>query len=492
MLLTFLSHQWTAFWRSRNKGSHIAVQVIMGLLVLYILACAFLVGIGMDAIITQLLPDKEVIMVFNGLILYFFAVDFLMRLQLQELPTLAVVPYLHLNIRKNQLVNFLNVSALFSPFNLIPIFIFFPFCVLEIADSYGSAASIMYMVSIFSLAIFNNYLVLYVKRLSTASTAFVFAGLLLLLSMAALEYYKVFSIAELSNQVFHLLAQQPLIGLLFPLIALVIFMVNANYLKKNLYIEELSTGEKLKSATDYPFLDRFGEVGTLAAMEIKLILRNKRSKSTVSKGLLFVFYGFLFYRVELLEKEQFGMMLFAGIFMTGNMILLYGQFMFGWQSAEFDGLMANKTSIKTFIKSKFLLFTLSSTVLTIIVSLYGLISWKILLIQFAAYFYSIGIATVLVLYFATRNYKHIDLSKGSSFNWQGVGAASMLMSLPVLLIPFLIYLPLAHFGNPYHGLTGIAIFGIAGLLTRNFWVDFLVREFNKRKYKLAEGFRERS
>jgi len=185
-------------------------------------------------------------------------------------------------------------------------------------------------------------------------------------------------------------------------------------------------------------------------------------------------------------------MLIAALFMTGNMVLLYGQFMFGWQGAEFDGLMANRTNIKTFIKSKFLLFTLSSTVLTIVVSLYGLMSWKILLIQFAAYFYSIGVATVIVLYFATRNYKFIDLSKGSSFNWQGVGAASMLMSLPVMLSPFLIYLPLAHFGNPYVGLAGITIFGIAGLFTRSFWVDFLVKEFNKRKYKIAEGFRERS
>lgn len=492
MLFTFLGHQWTGFWRSRGKGSHIAVQIIMGILILYVLACAFFIGIAMDVFIPKLLPGKDVVTVFNGFILYYFVIDFLMRLQLQELPTLAVVPYLHLNIRKNKLVNFLNIRALFSAFNLIPIFIFFPFCFLRISENYGGAAGVMYMVSIFSLAIFNNYLALYVKRLSTVSARFVFAGLILLFTFAALEYYKVFSIAEVSNQVFRQLARQPLTGLIFPLLAAVIFWLNASYLKKNLYMEELSAGEKRKAATDYPFLNRFGEVGTLAAMEIKLILRNKRSRSTVSKGLIFVFYGFLFYRAEYLDKDQFGMMLFAGLFMTGNMVLLYGQFMFGWQSAEFDGLMANKTNVKTFIKSKFLLFTLSSTVLTIVISLYGLISWKILLVQFAAYFYSIGVAIVMVLYFATRNYKYIDLSKGSSFNWQGVGAASMLMSLPVMLIPFLIYLPLAHFGNPYMGLAGIAIVGLAGLFTRSFWVDFLVKEFNKRKYKIAEGFRQRS
>ena len=86
----------------------------------------------------------------------------------------------------------------------------------------------MYMVAIFSLAIFNNYLALYVKRLSATNAAFVFAGLVLLFSLAALEYYKVFSIAEFSNKVFSLVATRPLTGLLFPAAALAIFLVNAN------------------------------------------------------------------------------------------------------------------------------------------------------------------------------------------------------------------------------------------------------------------------
>ncbi|WP_432714448.1 DUF5687 family protein [Pedobacter sp.] len=492
MLFTFLNHQWTSFWRSHGKGSHIAVQLFMAFLILYVLACAFFIGIAMEDFIEKLLPDQDVMMVFNGFILYYFVVDLLMRLQLQELPTLAVQPYLHLNIRKRKLVNFLNIRALFSAFNLLPIFIFFPFCIMRISEKYGAAAGAMFMVSILSLALFNNYLALYVKRLSTVSARFVLVGMVLLFSFAALEYYQVFSIAAVSNIVFQQITLQPWIGIAFPVIAILVFKLNANYLYNNLYIEELSTGQQPKSATDYPFLNRFGEVGTLAAMEIKLILRNKRSRSTVSKGLIFIFYGLLFYRKELIEKDQVAMMLFAALFMTGNMVLLYGQFMFGWQGAEFDGLMANKTNIKTFIKSKFLLFTLSSTILTIIVSLYGFISWKILVIQFAAYFYNIGVSTVMVLYFATRNYNFIDLSKGSSFNWQGVGATSMLMSLPVLLFPYLIYLPFAYYNSPYMGMAAIGILGIIGIFTRKFWVDILTKEFKKRKYKIAEGFRERS
>jgi hypothetical protein len=491
MLFTFLSHQWTGFLRSRGKGTSIAVQIFLGIMVIWLLASATFIGMALEDLLPRLVPAVDPMVTFNGLILYYFAVDFLMRLQLQELPTLSIVPYLHLNIRKKKLVNFLNIRALFSAFNLIPIVLFFPYCLLSISEDFGTATGGMYALAIFSLALFNNYLALYVKRLSMVNMTFVFALLILLFSLAALEYYKVFSIAAASNHLFQFVAAQPAIGIIFPILAIAMFSWNARYLKNHLYVQELSTGEKRKTATDYPFLDRFGAVGTLAAMEIKLILRNKRSKSTVSKGLLFVFYGLLFYNGKRLENDEFGIMLFAAIFMTGNMVLLYGQFMFGWQSAEFDGLMANKINLKTFIQSKFLLFTLSSTVLTIVVSLYGLISWKIVVIQIAAYLYSIGVGSVLVLYAATRNYKYIDLSIGSSFSWQGVGSTSMILAFPVLLLPYLVYLPLSHFGTPYLGIAGVAALGLVGIFTRSFWVDFLVKALKKRKYIIAEGFRER-
>jgi len=491
MLNTFLSHQWTGFWRSRGKGSNIAVQIVMGLLILYLVLCAFAVGIFMDKMIASAFPGKNVFEVFNGFILYYFALEFLSRLQIQELPTLAIVPYLHLNIPKRKLVNFLNVRAMFSVFNFIPLFLFLPFCIIRISSEYGAFAGLMYVVSIFSLAIFNNYLALYVKRVSIANTRFVVVGFIILLTLGLLEYFKVFSIGAVSNTVFSYVARIPALGFVFTAMAAIIFLVNARYLRSNLYTEELGSSEKKKSSTDYPFLDRFGEVGSLAALEIKLILRNKRSKSTVSKGLIFIFYGFLFYKQKTLDNNEFGMMLFAAIFMTGNMVLLYGQFMFGWQSAEFDGILTNKIGVRNFIKAKLLLFNLASTVLTIIVSLYGFLSWKILMVQFAAYFYSIGIAPILVLYMATRNYKAIDLSKGSSFNFQGVGATSMLMSFPVFMIPYLFYVPFKYMGNPYWGFVTLGIAGLAGYLSQSFWVEFLVREFNSRKYKIAEGFRER-
>lgn len=491
MLFTFLSHRWTGFWRSKSKSGTIAAQLVMGFLALYIIMVSIFVGYSMEEIIEKMLPGKDVMVVFNGMILYYYAFEFLLRMQIQELPTLAVVPYLHLNIPKQKLVNFLNISALFSPFNILPVFLFFPFIIMTVRLDYNLFTCVMYLATILSLTIFSNYAALYFKRVSTGNMKIVLIGLVFLLGIGALEYFKIFSIAAISNVVFQTIAAYPLTGAAFILLGTAMFMINARYLRNNLYAEELKSGTERKSGTDYPFLDRFGEAGTLVAMEIKLILRNKRPRATVSKGLIFLFYGFLFYKEGLMKNNEFGKMLFPAVFMTGNMILLYGQFMFGWQGAEFDGMLANKTNIRTFFKAKLLMLTLSASILTLVTSLYGLLSWKLLLIQFAAYFYNIGVSTIIVLYFATRNYKYIDLKKGASFNWQGVGASTMLMSLPILLLPYAIYIPLS-FINPYWGLAGITLLGLGSLCARNYWLEMLVNAFNKRKYQIAAGFREQS
>jgi hypothetical protein len=490
MLSTFLNHQWKAFWRSRNKGGTIAAQIFMGLMVLYLLVLALILGFKLREMIAYFLPGKDVMFVFNGFILYYFAVDFVMRIQLQDLPTLSIVPYLHLNIPRSKIVRFLNVRAIFTAFNLFPLILFLPFCSTAVAQSYGPLTAIMYSISIIALCIFNNYTALYLKRLTINKTYLIFVVMGFIAAVGLLEYFKVFSIASISNSVFVFISKYPLAALVFPVMAGTVFFVNANYLRSNLYTEELTNGEEKKASTDYPFLDRFGEIGTLIALELKLIFRHKRPRSAVIASLIFVFYGLLFYKQDLLAKDSFGMMIFAATFMTGSSISIYGQFMFGWQGSHFDGLLVSRVNLRNFIKAKFLMFTLASTIMTLVVSLYGFMSWKILLVQFSAYLYNIGFGTVIILYFATRNYKAIDLSKSSGFNYQGVGASQFVLLLPYFLTPYLFYTPFAMAGLPYLGLGCISVVGLLLLITRSFWVEFILSELNKRKYKIAAGFRE--
>ena len=490
MLSTFLNHQWKEFWRSRNKAGSIAAQAFMGFFILYFLAAAILVGFGMEFFIGKIFPGKNTITVFNGFILYYFLMDFAMRMQLQELPTLSIIPYLHLKIKRSKIVNFLNVKSLFSLFNLLPFFVFFPFIITEVATSFGNTTALMYILSILSIVVFNNYLILYLKRKAINNVMFFGLGTIFILASAGLDYYKIISLRTISDTIFSAITLYPFIALFFTLVAGLMFFINARYLRANLYVEELSSKTEKKVSTDYPFLNHFGRVGELAALELKLILRHKRSRSSALMGLFFLAYGLLIYKPELIKDDAFGLMLFAAIMMTGISILTYGQFMFAWQSSHFDGLLTNKIDFKDFIKAKFLLFSISSTLVTILASFYGFMSWKLLLLHLAAYLYNIGFGSVVVLYFATFNYKRLDITKSASFNWQGVGASQMILGLPFILLPILIYLPFGKLDHPFWGLFAVGAFGLVMLLLRNFWVNVITNKFEKQRYKIAEGFRE--
>ncbi|MDR6785934.1 hypothetical protein ABIE26_004597 [Pedobacter africanus] len=490
MLGTFLNHQWKAFWRSRNRKGSLAAQIVLIFFLLYFLIVVLAAGFGMAQLLSRVFPDQNIIKSFNGIILYYFAFDFIMRLQLQELPTLSIVPYLHLKIPKRKIISFLNIRALFSAFNLWPFLLFLPFCFVKIMATYGAWVTLMYIVAILSITFFNNYLVLYIKRKSITNIWYTVIGLSVIGLFAALEYYKVISIMTGSDYIFRIISRQPLTAMFFSAAALVIFYINSRYLRQNLYTEELSAAEEKKVSTDYPFLNRFGRTGELAALELKLILRHKRSRTSLFMGFLFLLYGFIFYKQKAIATDAFGQMMFGAIFMTGISILMYGQFMFAWQSAHFDGLLSNKIRFKDFIKAKFLLFTIACTLITLLASFYGFLSPKLLLLHLTAYLYNVGFGTVVVLYLANFNYKRLEINKGATFNYQGISANQWLLMFPYTLTPILIYIPFGLLDKPYIGLMIVSLFGLSMLLMRGYWINFITRKFEKQRYKIAEGFRE--
>lgn len=490
MFFKFLSHQITEFWRGRNKAGGIVARIVMMLLFLYLFLVAIGVGFFMKEVIARVFPGNEPIEIFNGFILYYFMFDFLMRIQLQELPTLSIQPYLTLNIRKRSIINFLNAKTLFSFFNFAPLFIFLPFCFTEVVFIMGSVSALALGASIVSLALFNNFFALWLKRKSGTSAWFLLSGVIIVLGLGALDYFGIISVTSLSNAIFSTLLAYPYLAIIFVLMAAFAYWLNSNFLAKNLYVEELSVKEEEKVATDYPFFDRFGQVGHLAANEFKLILRNKRSKSAITMSFVFVLYGLFFYKPSLLENNQFSFMLFAAIFMTGIFQIVYGQFMFAWQSSHFDGLMANKINYTDFIRAKFLLFTLAASAVTMITLFYGFMSWKLILMHVSVYLYNIGFGSVIVLYFANYNKKRLDLSKGGNFNWQGVGATQWILGIPLIVLPFLIYLPFGIQNQPFWGLIAIGVFGLITLAMRELWIKWLTNLFIKQRYNIAEGFRE--
>ena len=492
MILILLSHQWKSFWRGRGVGKSLALQLFIGFLFLYLLASCLGVGIGLGYFLQKLYPGRDTIHIYCGLILYYFAIDLVLRFLFQELPVLAVQPYLALNIRRGQLVTFLNVRSLFHFLNLVPLFLFEPFVFIAIVPVYGAAAAAAFALSILFLTAFNHFTMLYVLRKAYFNSRWLLGFIVAIALFVALDYFHLFSFSALSASLFLAMLHAPWLVIIPLILFLLAYFNNRRFLFQNLYVEELSKKSSKTHSTEYTWLQRRGTMGELLALDIRLILRNKRPRSVAAMALIFLFYGLIFYRPQYLHPIKMGIILFVGLFMTGLFVINYGRFTFAWQSNSFDGLLSSNLPMGEYIREKLLLYTVAATIAFFLCAFYGLIDWRILPIQGAAFLYNIGVNSVLTIWFATFNYKGIDLSKSQAFNYQGSGGtANFVYTLIVLLGPFVVFLPLMLFGYAWTGIVVVGALGLVGLLCRNLWIEFLTKEFYKRKYLILQGFRER-
>ena len=492
MTSTFIQHELKAFWRSKNTGKSIAIRIVMGIFILYFLVNVLVVGFFMDTFLEKAFPKADIVMSFCGIILLYYLFDLFMRLQFQELPTLRVQPYLQLPVKRNSVIRYLAFTALLSVFNLWPFILFVPFILKIIAANSGVLTALAFIVSIAGLTMFNNYLALYIKRKANLNgwIFLIVAAVIILIGLADF-YWHLISLRKISYMFFGHLLNHPVLALLPVLLGVLMYYLNFLYLKQNLYLEELGSrkASSYKSSTEYPLLNRFGTVGDLAGNEIKLVLRNKRSRSALIMGLFFMFYGLIFYRNPQLGTDTYK--IFVGMFMTGIFIINYGQFMFSWQASHFDGLLVGKMKFSDFLKAKYLLFTVISTGFFLLTTPYVYFGWRTLMIHFVMYLWNIGVNTTIVLFFANRNYKRIDLSRGAAFNWEGMSGNQWVLSLPLMLTPFVIYGPLALLGYANVGLAVLAATGLIFIFTRSFWIKKLEADFYTKRYKIAEGFRNK-
>lgn len=177
--------------------------------------------------------------------------------------------------------------------------------------------------------------------------------------------------------------------------------------------------------------------------------------------------------------------------MTGGLMLNYLNYAFSWEGRYFDNILTSNIDMEKYLRVKFIIALLICTLSFILTIPYVLFGAKILFINFVTFLFNIGVLSFVLLYNATFNKKSMDLSKGAVFNYQGIGASNYLVLLPAFLLPIFIYLPFNYFGVPYTGLIVIGLLGISGLLFNKSILKIITKQFYKRKYIMAEGFREK-
>jgi hypothetical protein len=425
------------------------------------------------------------------LLLYYFVVEFVLRYFMQNLPVFDIQPYLHHPIRRSHLAHFLLAKSVVHFLNSVVFLLFTPFAIRVVATRYGLAFATNWLLSIWLFSLIIHFLVvLFKKKLDDSIWGLL--GLVTMFSfLGAADYFHWFKLSEVSMRLFSVSTTSYSLTVIGLLLLVMCYWLNFRFFLSSMYPEELSAQKKMSGRPNagLSFLQNFGVVGELINLEVKLILRNKRPRTLLFLSIFLLLYGLIFYG-EPTEKKMPGFLLFIGVFVTGAFSINYGQFLFSWQGSHFDFTNTRPFSLRQYLESKYWLLSAVIFICFLLTIPYVYFGWKIVLINAAMMLFNMGVNVYIIMNMGMWDPQKINLSKGSAFNWEGVGAAQWLMALPLLVSPYVIYLPFSWWGYPELGIIALGSIGVVGIILHPYLLTLTAKRLMDKKYSIAAGFRK--
>lgn len=491
--LQFIQLQLKSKIRSVSLGRDLIAGLFLLIVGIFILGYVILISVSLPFIIRSFFEVENPIGFLNSYILFFFATEFLYRFFIQKLPVAELQHYLHLPIPRWKIVHFLMQRSFLSLLNIIAILLLVPFTIIEVAGSHGALSAISWLGSIVLLSWTIHWITLVFKRgIGDRFMGYLIMLAVYLFSFGAL-YFGWYNIGEWVKPFFDLAVTSPLPFAISLILFTGSYYGSYQYYRKRAYEEDIEEkGSNFVENSQIDFLSRFGTAGAFADMEWKLILRHKKSRSILYISALFLLYALVFYPTFDLEESQFDLhfSLFLGLFITGSFLYNYGQYNLSWNSANFDYFLIQKNGIESIIHGKAILF-ISISLFCYLISLpYVYFGWEIFFIHTAAFIFNIGVGMPLLTIISFWKPKPMDINKSAMFNYEGLGAAQFLMFIPMIGLPYIIYLPFALTIGFEIGLVALATIGMIGVIFFREITRFLIRRLYKKRYEISSSFRQ--
>ncbi len=493
MVLQLIKWEILKISRSTSYARSLMVGILLVCLGILLLSYVLAMGIALKPLIVYGLQKEDATLFLNGILIYFFLFEIIYRYFVQGLPVLELESLLHLPISKSWIIRFLLIRSFISPLTLIPMLLFSPFAVMEIAGAKGNSAVFSWLALLFLTSWSIHWLILWFKQRFEDSLTGVLIIFLVFLLGSGSAYFGYYNIGEIFQPVFSLALKSYTPALLMLLVFLATYFLCYSYYRRHAYLEDLTQDEDIKFANQsFGLFSRFGQVGEMADLEWKLIIRHKKSRSYLTLSGFFLLYGLIFYANPAYQSDTgFSyLFIFVGSFITGVFMLQYGQLFLSWNSASFDFFLNKKNGLESLIRGKYLLFIAISFLCFIFSVPYVYFGWDILLIHLATFIFNVGIVVHLVVFMALWKPKPMDLNKGSMFNYEGIGITQFLMVIPLMVAPYVVFLPFALWINDYVGILALAVIGAIGIFFFNPLAELSIRRVMRNKYEISSSFRQ--
>jgi hypothetical protein len=484
MISHFLKLEWKQYFRSAHWQKGIAIKVIMVFFALYFIVSFLAVGVGGYYLLKKEFPDQDPLQMVNAYLLYAFLGDLVVRYLMQKLPVMNIKPFLILPIKKSKLVHYVLGKSSFSAFNIFGLFFYVPFSIVLINEGYTTSGVLGWLFFIILLTQANNFLNFLINK---NNKAFAIIASLLALCIG-LQKFDVFDVTVYGGQLFDAIYASPIYALLGVLLVVVLYNLNYKQLRNQVYLDEAVSQKVVEAkSADLSFANRLGDVAPFIKNDMRLIWRNKRTKTVFLMSFLFLFYGLIFFTQETYQKRP-AMLMFASLFVTGGFTFNYGQFIPAWDSAHYKMLMSQGFRYRKFLESKWILMVVMTSILYFLSIPYLYFGLDIFLMITCGAIFNIGFNSLFLLFAGSFNRKRIDLNRSGFGNTQGTSATQFIVIIPLMLFPMLVFWLLNKFVGGNSGYIAVAAIGVLCLLLKNYAMNFIEKKYIKDKYVMINAF----
>jgi hypothetical protein len=486
MISHFLKLEWKQYFRSANWQKSVFLNILLVFFALYFAASFLVVGIGGYFILKKQFPEQDPLVLVNSFLMYAIVGDLVFRYLMQKLPVMNIKPLLVLPIKKSKIVHFILLKSSFSFFNIMGLFFYIPFSVVLIKEGYDVSGVLGWLFTIILIIQSVNFLNFLINKNNIA-----FGTLIaILLGGYIVQYFELFNLPGFIGTGLDFIYQNPITVIVFAVILVVLYVLNYKQLRNEVYLDALIS-EKTKEvkASDLSFTERLGDLAPFIKNDLRLMWRNKRTKSGIWMLAVGLLYGLFFYPNPMYAKMDF-MYVLVGIFSTGTFLINFGQFIPAWDSSYYKMLMSQNFKYERYLKSKFTIMTISVVALFLLGIPYVYFGWKILVVHFAAMIYNVGVNTHVILYGGTFNRKKINLDEKAAFNFQGTGAVQWIIGFPLMFLPMGIFGLINWLVSFEIASLTLAILGFIGIALHKKLMASITKKYIKNKYVMIHAFNQ--
>lgn len=488
MFKHFIWLEWKSFLRSASFGSNLALKIIMGLAALYFIVCFAILGTAVFFILKD--EGYEPLVTINKYLIYYVLIDLIIRYFLQKMPVTNIKPLLLLPIKRSAIVHYSLGKTVISFFNILHAFFFVPFTIVLLIKGYGYHA-ILWHLGMMSLIYANNFL----NVLVNSKNVVFYTVVTILAGLAVSQYYNVFDVTVYSKPFFQGMYDTNYLFLIPIALVVAVYYFSFDYFKGRLNLDDgLATKKDIAKTENFTWLDQFGSLATFLKNDIRLLKRNKRSRTTVIMSVIFIFYGLLFFTQAIEVYDNPWMKVFAGIFVSGGFMFTFGQFVPSWDSAYYQLMMSQNIQYREYISSKWWLMVIGTVLATLLASFYLYFGLHTYLIIVVGAIFNIGVNSHLVMLGGAFVKTPIDLttSKQAFGDKQAFNVKTMLIAVPKLLLPMGLYTLGYYIFSPNIGLVFVALAGVLGFAFRNYVFDKIEKIYKTEKYATIAAYKQKN